>query len=343
MLLDESAKKKTKPHVPIYQNFAYQGWKQEKLLEEKEKSTRISSFSGIPLKIPFGGNFDDVDEASEYKSKEKEVPSPKKKISESTLGTPTLRRQIRGYMSSTSIPGAKNKLYEHESGSYTQRSAISAATPTMPPGTKTMFGGMGTVQSESFHAYMNKPKTMKQEPFVPSTKLTATAEAFKPQSKKFPSFYSSQMTSHIAEHPMSPPQAPAPPSSPNLMAYVYPQAYTPIYIPIIVQQPSTSRHSSYPYSAATTSNELLTGRIKFFDETQNYGFFTLDCNGSDLFVHYDDLLKSGITKEYVQKAKATGLRFAFRCVSYYGKYNLSYKAVDIQVIQDQTPQFTAPK
>jgi len=36
--------------------------------------------------------------------------------------------------------------------------------------------------------------------------------------------------------------------------------------------------------------------LKFFDEKKKYGFFVLD-DGSDVFVHLDDLEKAGVTKE----------------------------------------------
>lgn len=100
-------------------------------------------------------------------------------------------------------------------------------------------------------------------------------------------------------------------------------------------------HSSYPSIASSTfspyeegTGEILTGRIKFFDSSQNYGFFVLDKDGSDLFVHYDNFLKAGITKEYIQMARAMNMRFAFHKINYYGKYKLSSKAVDIGVIQE---------
>ena len=117
-----------------------------------------------------------------------------------------------------------------------------------------------------------------------------------------------------------------------------PQAYMPIYIPVLLQPqtiqiPQMASYPTFAPHASGGSGEIFTGRIKFFDNTQNYGFFVLDCNGSDLFVHYDDFLKSGITKEYIHMAKAMNTRFAFRRVSYYGKYSLSSKAVDIQLIQ----------
>ena len=45
------------------------------------------------------------------------------------------------------------------------------------------------------------------------------------------------------------------------------------------------------------STKRFTGRLKFFDETKNYGFIILDINGQDLFVHFDDLKKAGVSKE----------------------------------------------
>ena len=79
---------------------------------------------------------------------------------------------------------------------------------------------------------------------------------------------------------------------------------------------------------------LFTGYIKFFDNKQNYGFFIVENDGSDLFVHYDNFLKAGMNKDHIQMAKRLKLRFAFRKVTYYGKYNLSSKAIDIQFIPD---------
>jgi len=46
-----------------------------------------------------------------------------------------------------------------------------------------------------------------------------------------------------------------------------------------------------------------TGRLKFFDENKNYGFLIMDEDGSDIFVHYDDLAKAGVSKEFIKTAK----------------------------------------
>ena len=140
-------------------------------------------------------------------------------------------------------------------------------------------------------------------------------------------------------HPQSIP-IPPPPGYPQPMGvqppgygnpYAYPQVIQPVYMPVLMPQMYPSM--SYP-QMPDPNGEYLTGRIKFFDETQNYGFFILDCDGTDLFVHYDDLLKSGITKEFIRVAIDSNLSFGFKRMGYYGKYKLSYKAVDVQLLEE---------
>jgi cold shock CspA family protein len=46
-----------------------------------------------------------------------------------------------------------------------------------------------------------------------------------------------------------------------------------------------------------------TGRLKFFDEGKNFGFIVMDEDGSDIFVHYDDLARAGISRELLKEAK----------------------------------------
>lgn len=112
--------------------------------------------------------------------------------------------------------------------------------------------------------------------------------------------------------------------------YVMAQPYSPVFIPIMM--PSTV--PNVPALPVAPSDEpLFTGRVKFFDESLNYGFFILDCDGSDLFVHYDDFLQAGCTKDFIKKAKATNQRFAFQKIKYFGKYNESFKAVKIQLLE----------
>lgn len=74
----------------------------------------------------------------------------------------------------------------------------------------------------------------------------------------------------------------------------------------------------------------------------------LDNDGSDIFVHYDDLQKAGITKEFMrslgtQYKPASGVnhfgkgtvkapRFSFVMMVYVGKYNKSRKAIDLKLL-----------
>ena len=81
------------------------------------------------------------------------------------------------------------------------------------------------------------------------------------------------------------------------------------------------------------SKTRYTGKLKFFDETNNYGFIIMDEDQSDIFVHYDDLLKANINKEFLRTIKTGNIiRFGFVCMTYIGKYRKSRKAVEIRLI-----------
>jgi len=59
----------------------------------------------------------------------------------------------------------------------------------------------------------------------------------------------------------------------------------------------------------------------------------MDEDGSDIFVHYDDLMKANLTKELLRTAKSGNIiNVSFSCMQYVGKYNKSRKAVDIQLL-----------
>lgn len=81
---------------------------------------------------------------------------------------------------------------------------------------------------------------------------------------------------------------------------------------------------------------LSYGKLKFFDETKNYGFIVNEEDGCDIFVHFDDLLKAGITKEILKMARiGKNLKFSFHAMTYVGKYNKSRKAVELTLIPEQ--------
>ena len=59
----------------------------------------------------------------------------------------------------------------------------------------------------------------------------------------------------------------------------------------------------------------------------------MDTDKSDIFVHFDDLARIGITKEFLKQAKmGIIIRFSFCCLEYVGKYKKSRKAVDLELI-----------
>ena len=78
----------------------------------------------------------------------------------------------------------------------------------------------------------------------------------------------------------------------------------------------------------------VTGRLKFFNEGQGYGFILSDIDQKDLFFHYDDMKKTNLSKQFLKDAKNRFIvRFQFKVMAYYGKYSLSKKAVDIELLK----------
>jgi hypothetical protein len=81
------------------------------------------------------------------------------------------------------------------------------------------------------------------------------------------------------------------------------------------------------------SKQRYTGKLKFFDENKNYGFIIMDEDGSDIFVHFDDLYKAGIGKELLKTARhGNMIKLSFSCMNYIGKYDRSRKAVEVQLL-----------
>lgn len=82
------------------------------------------------------------------------------------------------------------------------------------------------------------------------------------------------------------------------------------------------------------SRERFFGTVKFFDDVKGYGFLIMDIDNTEIFVHFDDFDKNqGIQKEFIMSYKLGNIiRVSFICMKYIGKYNMSRKAVDVQVI-----------
>lgn len=87
-----------------------------------------------------------------------------------------------------------------------------------------------------------------------------------------------------------------------------------------------------PYMCYNPYLVYATGRLKFFDQYQNYGFFILDSDGTDVFVHYEELWKANFSREFLLRSDISQFRFGFRIMVYYGKYDLSRKAVDVHLL-----------
>lgn len=298
----EKEKVKGKPHATVYQNIEYQAWKQQQVYDMKSKA-------GDQLKIPFGSSPSNEDPS--WGMKERESPSSKRKnVSDTSVGTPTLRRQIRGYMSSDCVSPVHSKFSNEYTEGIVQNEPKKSSF--MPTSTSTSANNSFKELQlpDSFGSYMEAYKGQYAYP-------RPNVDPYYGQ--YYPSMQQPTMAASIQVPQMMPGQPPG----------FYQPSYLPIYIPVILQPQAVPT-----MPCPGMSNDFVTGRIKFFDGAQNYGFFTLDCNGSDLFVHYDDFLKAGYTKDHIQMAKAMNSRFAFRRVNYYGKYNLSSKAVDIRFVPE---------
>jgi len=110
---------------------------------------------------------------------------------------------------------------------------------------------------------------------------------------------------------------------PQMMQYNQPQNF--------MQNPkANNNHKLIPLD---DGGRRYTGHLKFFDETKNYGFIVMDDDGSDIFVHFDDLMKANLTKDLLRTAKnGNVIHLSFSCMQYVGKYNKSRKAVEIQIL-----------
>jgi cold shock CspA family protein len=85
----------------------------------------------------------------------------------------------------------------------------------------------------------------------------------------------------------------------------------------------------------------VTGTLKFFYASENYGFLVSeeDSEQRDVFFHYDDMQGAAfpmLTKDYLTHAAkdhTNFYRFRFNKLAYFGRYGLSMKAINIELVE----------
>lgn len=78
----------------------------------------------------------------------------------------------------------------------------------------------------------------------------------------------------------------------------------------------------------------VTGTLKFYFENENYGFLVGDQDGKDVFFHFDDMRDTHLTKEQLLGSRDNFvIRFAFNKLAYFGRYGLSMKAINIELVE----------
>lgn len=99
------------------------------------------------------------------------------------------------------------------------------------------------------------------------------------------------------------------------------------------KQSSSKKKNKKSKKTEKRKRDRFSGKLKFFDESKNYGFFVLDTDGSDMFVHYDDLRKANLSKDLLVSSRTLySMHFTFHVFEYDGKYKSSKKAVDIKLV-----------
>jgi hypothetical protein len=86
----------------------------------------------------------------------------------------------------------------------------------------------------------------------------------------------------------------------------------------------------------TVNPELVkvTGTLKFYYENDNYGFLVGDVDAKDVFFHFDDIKDTHLTKEQLMNARDNYIiRFAYNKLAYFGRYGLSMKAINIELVE----------
>ena len=77
------------------------------------------------------------------------------------------------------------------------------------------------------------------------------------------------------------------------------------------------------------------GTLKFVNEKEKFGFFTLLNDGSDVFFHLEDVVNSGISPEILLNSRGNpNILFQFEIFYYVGKYKQSRKAINIHIMMN---------
>jgi len=92
--------------------------------------------------------------------------------------------------------------------------------------------------------------------------------------------------------------------------------------------------------------EKMFGKLKFFSAKDKYGFIVVDTDGTDLFVHYDDLRKAQMEDQMLMTFKGRlDVSVSFCIFEYQNKQGrIKKKAVDIKLLQvKELPNETSPE
>jgi hypothetical protein len=107
---------------------------------------------------------------------------------------------------------------------------------------------------------------------------------------------------------------------------------------MMVKQPKSSDRVGEFYkqlmdNMKDPAGKKQTGILKFFNDGKGFGFLISDTDGKDIFFHYEDIKDLKLTKEFLREAKNKYIaKFAFEVQVYYGRYNISSKAVNLELL-----------